>query len=259
MHNLLTAERIKLFRSKKLWIVLGILSLLPINQVIDSFIKVKNGGELVQVIETVINGATAILAMKENGFTIILVMSVFISFFIGEEFQHGTIRNALSLGRSRTHYYLSKFITAALLSFVGVILMTAIGMISFTIVFGFGDVPGISEYYWYAFKTFSTLYLLILSTVSVYVMISFLTKTSGTSLVWSFVYTIATGFGPGIFQQTTHFKYVTYWFSESFLFYTYFVKPTEVAKYPEMVLVSVITIVLSSMIGILLFNRTDIK
>ena len=56
-----------------------------------------------------------IFMMDKNGLTILLVMSAFISFFIGEEFQHGTIRNALSLGRSRTHYYISKFVTAALL------------------------------------------------------------------------------------------------------------------------------------------------
>ena len=72
--------------------------------------------ELVQVIDTVINGATGILMMDKNGLTILLVMIAFISFFIGEEFQNGTIRNALSLGRSRTHYYLSKFLIAALLS-----------------------------------------------------------------------------------------------------------------------------------------------
>ena len=52
--------------------------------------------------------------IKKNGFTILLVIVAFISFFIGEEFQHGTVRNALSLGRSRTHYYLSKLVLAAL-------------------------------------------------------------------------------------------------------------------------------------------------
>jgi ABC-2 type transport system permease protein len=147
MLNLLTAEKIKLFRSKKLWIVLGILFLFPIMQVVNSHFEVVNGKELIQPIETVINGATAILMIKKNGFTILLVLSAFISFFIGEEFQNGTIRNALSLGRSRTHYYLSKLVIAALLSFVGVIGMTVIGMISFTTVFGFGEVAEIDNYF----------------------------------------------------------------------------------------------------------------
>jgi ABC-2 type transport system permease protein len=259
MLNLLTAERIKLFRSKKLWIVLGILFLLPIYQAVNSKVSVHYGTKLVQAIDTVINGATGILMMEKNGLTILLVMSAFISFFIGEEFQNGTIRNALSLGRSRTHYYLSKFVIAAILALVGVIIMTAFGMISFSVVFGFGEVAGISDYIRFTFKSFSTLYLLILASVSIYVTISFLTKNSGISLVWSFLYTMATGFVPGVFQQTEHFKYVTYWFTESFLFYSDFAKPVDIAKYPEMTLVSLITIVLSSTLGILLFKRTDIK
>ncbi|WP_099351528.1 ABC transporter permease [Fredinandcohnia onubensis] len=259
MLNLLTAERIKLFRSKKLWIVLSIFSLLPIYQAINSRIAVHYGTKLVQAIDTVINGATGILMMEKNALTILLVISAFVSFFVGEEFQNGTIRNALSLGRSRTHYYLSKFVTAALLTLFSVILLTAIGMISFSVVFGFGEFAGISDYFSFAFKAFSTLYLLILANVSIYVAISFLTKNSAISLVWSFIYTIGTGFGAGIFQQTEHFKQVTFWFTESFLFYSDFASPVDIARYPEMVLVSIITIVLTSGLGILFFNRTDIK
>ncbi len=259
MLNLLTAERIKLFRSKKLWIVLGILSLLPIIQVVNSNMTVHYGTKLVQAKDTVINGATGILMMEKNALTILLVMSAFISFFIGEEFQNGTIRNALSLGRSRTQYYLSKWMIAALLALFGVIVMTAIGMLGFSVVFGFGEVVKISHYFWFAIKSFSTLYILVLANVSIFVMISFLTKNSSISLIWSFLYTIGTGFGAGIFQQTEHFKYVTYWFTESFLFYSDFAKNVDIAKFPEMILVSLITIVLSSTLGILLFKRTDIK
>lgn len=259
MFNLLTAEKIKVFRSKKLWIVLSILLLLPIMQVVNSKIEVANGKELSQVIDTVINGATAILMMEKNGFTILLIMSAFICFYIGEEFQNGTIRNALSLGRSRTLYYLSKLMIAALVSLAGVFVMTVIGIVSFSIVFDFGEVAGISNYLWYAVKAFTTLYVLILGNVSIYVMISFLTKNSGISLIWSFLYTTATAFLPEIFLQTEHFKYVTYWFTETYLNYADFANPTDIAKFPEMIIVSLITIMISSVLGILLFKRTDIK
>ncbi|MFS0575075.1 ABC transporter permease [Sporosarcina sp. 179-K 3D1 HS] len=259
MLNLLAAEKIKLLRSKRLWIVLGILFILPIMQAVSFHFEVQNGKEPVQIIETVINGATAILMIKKNGFTILLVLSAFISFLIGEEFHNGTIRNALSLGQSRTHYYLSKLVIAALVSIVSVIGLTVIGMISYSIAFGFGGIAEITNYTSYAVKTFSTLSLLLLSSVSVYVMISFLTKNSSLSLIWSFLYTIATGFLPSLFQQTEHFKQVTNWFSQTFLFYWDFAQPASVAQYPQMVLVSLITIVISSMVGILLFKRSDIK
>ncbi|SET60636.1 ABC-2 type transport system permease protein [Salinibacillus kushneri] len=259
MLNLLTAERIKIIRSKKFWIVLGILTILPIMQAVNSQITVNHGKELVQVIDTVINGATGILMIEKNGLTVLLIISAFICFFIGEEFQNGTIRNVLSLGRSRIHYYLSKFLMAALVSLFGVIVLTALGMISFTVVFGFGEVAEINHYFVFAIKSFITLYILILANVSVYVMIGFLTKNSGISLIWCFLYTIATGFLPDIFQQTSHFKQVTEWFTETFLFYSDFANPSHIAKYPEMVLVSLLTIVVSSTLGILCFNRTDIK
>ncbi|WP_449540335.1 ABC transporter permease [Ferdinandcohnia sp. Marseille-Q9671] len=259
MLNLLTAERIKLFRSKKLWIVLGILIFLPIYQVINSKVSVNYGADLVQAKDTVINGATGILMIEKNGLTILLVIMAFVSFFIGEEFQNGTIRNALSLGRSRTHYYLSKLVIAALLTLIGTAVLTALGIMGYTIVFGFGEVAAISNYGQYALKVFGTLYLLILSNVSIFVMISFLTKTSGVSLIWSFLYTIGTGFGAGIFQQTEHFTFITNWFTETFLFYYDFAQPAHIAMFPELILVSIITIVVSSTIGILLFNRTDIK
>jgi len=259
MLNLLTAERIKLFRSKKLWIVLSILSLLPIYQVANSRLAVHYGTKLSQAIDTVINGATGILMMEKNALTVLLVMSAFISFFIGEEFQHGTIRNALSLGRSRTHYYLSKLATASLLTLVGVTLLTALGMIGYSVVFGFGEAAGIRNYVSFAVQSFCTLTLLILANVSIYVMISFLTKSSSISLIWSFLYTIGTGFGAGIFQHTEHFKMVTFWFTETFLFYFNFAAPADIARFPEMVWVSLITIVLTTAVGIFFFKKTDIK
>ncbi|WP_262176390.1 ABC transporter permease [Saccharococcus sp. Marseille-Q5394] len=259
MLNLLAAERIKLFRRKKLYIVLGILFFLPIMQAVSFHFEVLNGKEPVQIIETVINGATAILMIKKNGLTILLVLSAFISFLIGEEFHNGTIRNALSLGRSRTHYYLTKLAVAASVSIVSVIGLTLIGMISYSIAFGFGGIAEITNYTSYSLKTFGTLTLLLLSSVSIYVMISFLTKNSSFSLIWSFLYTIATGFLPSLFQQTEHFQHMTNWFSQTFLFYWDFAQPETVTQYPEMILVSVVTIVLSSAVGILLFTRTDIK
>ncbi|MNC32916.1 ABC-2 family transporter protein [compost metagenome] len=197
--------------------------------------------------------------MEKNGLTVLLVISAFISFFIGEEFSNGTIRNALSLGRSRTQYYLTKLIVAAMLSLIGVFILTALGMICYSIVFGFGKVAGINHYFSYAIQAFITLCCIIWANVSIYVMLSFLTKNSGISLIWSFLYTIGTGFGAQIFQQTEHFKHFTYWFVEAFLFYSDFAQPADIARYPEMILVSLITIMVSSTIGILLFTRTDIK
>ena len=39
---------------------------------------------------------------------ILLAFAAFACFYIGEEFQNGTIRNTLSLGRNRMTYYVSE-------------------------------------------------------------------------------------------------------------------------------------------------------
>ncbi|MHA6481751.1 ABC transporter permease [Paenibacillus sp. strain BS8-2] len=258
MLNLLAAENIKLLRSKKLWIVLAVCFLLPVLQAVEARYD-YNGEVLVQKLETVVNGASGVLMMEKNGVTVLLVISAFISFFIGEEFQNGTIRNALSLGRGRTQYYLSKFVVASIISFIGVLLLTASGMIGYSFAFGFGDIAEISHYASYAFQAFITLFLLIWASVSIFVMVGFLTQNSGISLIWNFLITIGTGFGAPIFLQTEHFKQVTFWFTQSFLFYSDFASPADIARFSEMIVVSLITILVSSIVGILLFTRTDIK
>ena len=78
-------------------------------------------------------------------------------------------------------------------------------MISYTMVFGFGEIAEINNYFSYAIKAFGTLYLLILANVSVYVMISFMTKNSSLALIWGFLYTIGTGFLPGIIPTNRTF------------------------------------------------------
>lgn len=259
MLNLLTAEKIKLMKSRKLWIVLGLLFILPIYQAVNTVVELNHGGDLDLRLDTVINGASGILMMDKNDATILLIISAFISFSIGEEFHNGTIRNALSLGRSRTEYYMAKLLTASLVTFIGAAIMTVVGMIGYGTQFGFGTVGDIENYVSYAYWSYVTLFLLILANVSVYVMISFMTRSSSIAIIWGFLYTMGTGFGPSIFQQTEHFKELTYWFVDTFLFYFTFASQADMTEYLRMIIVSLITIVLSSILGIYIFKRTDIK
>lgn len=259
MLNLLAAERLKLISSKKLWIVLGLLIFLPIYQAGLTEFNSYYGVAPEQAKDKVINGATGILMLEKNGLNILFIIGAFISFFIGEEFQNGTIRNALSLGRSRTYYYLTKLSAAALVTLIASVIMTALGMICYSILYGFGQVPGISNYMVFSAKVFVILYLLILANISVYVMISFLSKSSGIALVWTFIYTAVTAAAPSLFQHTENFGDLTFWFTESFFIFMNFTDPAAVGMYPKMAVVSIVTIVVSSVIGIIMFKRTDIK
>lgn len=259
MLNLLTAERIKLISSKKLWIVLGLLIFLPLYQAGLTEFNSYYGVTPEQPKDKVINGATGILMLEKNGLNILFIIGAFISFFIGEEFQNGTIRNTLSLGQSRTHYYLSKLLAAALVTLIASVIMTALGIICYSMLFGFGDVPGINHYIVFSAQVFATLYLLILANISVYVMISFLAKSSGLALVWTFLYTAVTASAPSLFTYTENFGELTFWFTESFFIFMNFTDSGTIGMYPKMAVVSIATIVISSVIGMIMFKRTDIK
>ena len=106
MFNLLTAEKIKVWKSRKMWVSLGLMVVLPLFYSWNEwYMHTKYGNELNQATDTVINGATGILMVEKMAAWILLAFAAFACFYIGEEFQNGTIRNTLSLGRNRMTYY----------------------------------------------------------------------------------------------------------------------------------------------------------
>ncbi len=62
MFNLLTAEKIKVWESRKMWVSLGLMVVLPLFYSWNEwYMHTKYGNELNQATDTVINGATGIL------------------------------------------------------------------------------------------------------------------------------------------------------------------------------------------------------
>lgn len=186
MFNLLTAEKIKVWKSRKMWVSLGLMVVLPLFYSWNEwYMHTKYGNELNQATDTVINGATGILMVEKMAAWILLAFAAFACFYIGEEFQNGTIRNTLSLGRNRMTYYVSKLLVTLLITTLGVVLITGLAMIAYTLAFGFGEVEGIKNYGNYVLKVFPVLLLLILATLSVPVALTFITRSTSVSLLLS--------------------------------------------------------------------------
>lgn len=259
MFNLLTAEKLKLQHSWKLWVCLGIFIFYPLLQLVGIIGEANNGKELLQSVETVINGATGVLMMAKISAAVQLVIAVFVSFIIGEEFQNGTIRNALSLGRSRGHYYFTKWLVSAGITLIAMVVITLIGVIGYGTAFGFGEVAGVANYMGYAVQVVIVQFLLMLSVTSVFVALVFWTRSSAMAIVWTSLFTIGTGFVPGIFQKFEATKEITWWFTQSFIFYSNFASQEAIHQFPKMIFVSVVTIVVSSLLGYIIFLKTDIK
>jgi len=259
MLNLLRADRLKLQGGRKLWTVMASFIALPIFQLLNTISKDHYQGGLNLAIDQVVNGATGVLMPLKSGLVLLLIFCGFISFYIGEEFQNGTIRNALALGISRSKYYLTKLVVAAVLTIVAAVLVTGLSMLGFGLTFGFGDITGITNYGQYFGLVSLTLLALIFSVVSIYVAIGFMTQSIGSAMIWSFIATIGMGFVPGAFQKFEALKGLTWWFSESYLFYVKFTQPQVLDQVPKMLLVSVLTIVIATGIGYWAFQRSDIK
>lgn len=259
MLNLLRADRLKLQGGRKLWTVIIIWIGLPLFQLLNTVFKAHYQGGLKLAADQVINGATSVLMPLKSNLLLLLIFCAFLSFYIGEEFQNGTIRNALALGVSRNKYYFTKLVVAGGLTLVAMGLSVVISMIGFGATFGFGTVAGVANYGQYFWLVTLALFGLIFSVVTIYVAISFMTQSIGSAMVWSFVLTIGMGFVPGVFQKFAALKSLTWWFSESYLFYTNFTQVQVLDQVPKMLLVSVLTMVVATVVGCWAFQRSDIK
>lgn len=259
MLNLLAADKVKLFKSRKMWITLSIVVFLPIFQLLNAISKNSYQGHLTPKEDIVVNGASGVLMNVKSNLVILLIFCAFISFYIGEEFQNGTIRNTLSLGISRGKYYLLKLLVAFGLTLISTVIITAMSVSGYSLVFGFGSIAGITNYGNYFLMLSLTIFLLIFSVVSIYVAIGFMVRTIGASVIWTFVFTISMGFIPGVFMKFKSLADVTWWFTESYLFYKNFALLSVINEFPKMIFISVITIMVSTIIGIWSFYKADIK
>lgn len=259
MSNLLMADKVKLFKSRKMWVVLAIAIFIPIFQLLNSISKEHYQSQLIQKIDLVVNGASGVLMNVKSGLIILLIFCAFISFYIGEEFQNGTIRNALSLGVGRSKYYLVKLVVAFCLTLITTVIITALSVTGFGMYFGFGNISGIGNYGNYFWMVSLTVFMLIFSIISAYVAINFIVRSIGSGLIWTFVFTMAMGFLPGVFLKFDSLKNVTWWFSESLLIYKDFTYPSVIAEFPKMIFVSLVNMIIAIIIGYWSFRRADIK
>lgn len=131
---------------------------------------------------------------------ILLAFAAFACFYIGEEFQNGTIRNTLSLGRNRMTYYVSKLRYAFDHNTWRGFDYGASHDCLHTC-FRIWWVEGIKNYGNYVLKVFPVLLLLILATLSVPVALTFITRSTSVSLLLSFLYIMGTAFVPGVFAK----------------------------------------------------------
>ena len=119
--------------------------------------------------------ASNMLLMQFAGTTTILI-SIFVSLFVGGEFSHGTIKNLASKNHTRTQIYLSKIIVSVIAAIVMTLLYAVVATGLGTALWGFGKVD--SSFVANACKGIGIEFLLVSAFTAVFVMFSMLIRQS---------------------------------------------------------------------------------
>jgi len=192
-----------------------------------------------------------------TGLTEILI-GILIAAFLAKEYSQGTIKNILAYGKSRTEFYLAKFITIVIAIIIILFCLVLVSTIGSSIINGWGE----------TFKTSQLLHMVIsflLSIISnasiaaILMMIAIAVKSNGSTIgitvgifvvfpsIISFVYGLNKVFDK-IYQITP--------------FYNNQVAVSIYASNGDLIkslLVSLITIIISLFVGIQIFKKQDVK
>ena len=104
MRNVFAANRMRLRKSRALWVCMGIVFLFTVYMVLSGYnSSLRYGSEM--ALEDYIFGV-----LPFGG----LVLSAFFALFLGTEFGDGTVRNKIIAGRSKAEIYLANLLTCFL-------------------------------------------------------------------------------------------------------------------------------------------------
>lgn len=122
-----------------------------------------------------LNASSMLLSQFSSDSSILI--AVFISLFVGGEFSYGTIKNLASKNFSRTKIYLSKLLVSIVAALFLTLLSVAASTLTGTALWGFGDVS--SDFAQTLVKGSLIQLLLITAFASLFVMISMLIRQNG--------------------------------------------------------------------------------
>ncbi|MBV4416976.1 ABC transporter permease [Clostridium tyrobutyricum] len=116
MKHLFKAEKIKLYYSKKFWIIAGVIAILSIlnntSYLFNGSLTSLLGGNLVKETSEAnnINIFSGLLGSIDDGFITFLI--IFVSIFIGKDFDLGMFKNIVSRGFNKKKIYISKIFSS---------------------------------------------------------------------------------------------------------------------------------------------------
>lgn len=242
MTTLLSAEWYKLLRGQVLAVILaGVTAQTLLLQV---------------VILTPVPAQFGVLFLADTSIFLQVWLLAFVGYFVASEFQNGTMRNILALGRNRTQVYLSKL----LFTFIAIAaIFAAVSIVStawLSAAAGFGDMT-YNEFWRFFASNFFMQLLYHLTFAAVFTMFAFLSRSLGMTLLLGIGYWIVKWNLPMVLSRLGLAFAIKYlpdhyigMFGQS---------NGDPAFITQGMIVSVAYIVITSIIGCIVFKKSDIK
>lgn len=272
MTTLLSAERYKLLHSRVTAVILLIIAAMKTFVIWVPYIMglgFQTGNEPHGNIAGSTGGAAATGSpsglLGQNGVklmggesTILLILLIaFVGFFVASEFQNGTIRNILSLGKRRSMVFMSKILGVfAVLTAIFAITI-AIAIVGYSLQYGFGDMGFVEFIGYFAWNFFMQL-LYHMPYAAVFCMIAFIARSTGLSIILGIGYLIFNSIAQSFPGSIPGLQFATKLFPEYYI-NDFGQLGGDMTFIISSVLVSVAYIVLACAIGCIVFKKCDVK
>ena len=247
MTTLISAEWYKLLRGKVLAVILAGVTAQTLIQVLGQYIDSE---------EPLIPGQFGVTAPADASFLLQVWLIAFVGYFIASEFQNGTMRNILALGKNRTHVYLSKVFSAFIAIAAIYLAVSIVATAGFSAVSGFGDMT-FNEFWRFFAWNFSMEILYHLPFAAIFTMLAFLSRSLGMTILLGIGYWIVMLFLPGLLSMMGldfAVEYLPQYYIGAFKHLS-----GDPAFITKGIIVSAAYIVITGIIGCIVFKKSDIR
>ena len=250
MLNLLRSDFYRLFRSKSYYICMFVTALLVVLGIIVA--------SLTSRIDSTINVSLPNgLEYGLSAFTgnIPMMLGIIIGIFVAAEFTHGTMKNVVSKGFSKTKIYLSKYITMLAAAYIYLLFIWVIATIGATIISGeFGAFNG--KY----IAAIGIELLLYAGLIALLLLVAMVVKNLGGVIAINIIYILLVDqlfFSLLQLIVKNKIEFTKYSLLNNILFYS---NNTAVGSdYLRSAIIAVAVFVVATAIGIFAFKKSDVK
>jgi ABC-2 type transport system permease protein len=224
---------------------------------VDNGLTVE-GGESVSSMDVfgfLPSGAQGALAMSSISSLYAILAVVFSGLFISNEFVNGTIRNSLCIGKSRVGVYLSKLLSSAFMLLVIMVVSLAAFILSFSIMYGFGDGGG---FFLDTLKVFGLQFLYHMTFAAVACMLAFLIQNIVFSVAAGIFWAMISGVLTDVFTAFDGLGFFA-WLMPNYYITRIAENLNNSAFIAQSIVVSMMFIAVTAIVGCVVFRRRDIK